>query len=285
MLKYYYLLLPILFLGGCSLTDNDQPIPAYLVVNDVDVSTTATQGAPTHNIKDIWVFADNELIGVFELPARVPIITDGETTNFTVYPGIRNNGETARSFIYRLMAAHEFTLPLAPGEEVERSFTFTYTDNAKFDFFESFESPGHIFSLDLDGNTETNITVTDECAASGSMSGKISLTTANNNVQVATIFRYDRSQNSGSDSYLEMDYKSDVPFFVGVIYIQEGQEVTQPLLVVNPKDDWNKLYVDFTLILTSPVLENYRVYFTTDLEPLNEDSGEIFLDNLKFVHL
>ncbi len=285
MLKYYYLLLPTLFLGSCSLTDSDGPIPSYLIVNDVNVSTTVAQGAPTHNIKDIWVFADNELIGVFELPAKIPIIVDDETTNFTILPGIRNNGETGRSFIYRLMDSQDFTLSLLPGEEVERSFTFTYTENVIFDFVESFESSGHIFTLDLDDNTQTNITATSESAVAGSMSGKISLDATNNIISVATIFNYDRSQNAGSDSYLEMDYKCDIPFFVGVIYVQEGQEIIQPLLVVNPKEDWNKIYVDFTQILTSPVLENYRVYFTTDLEPLNAESGEIYLDNLKFVHL
>jgi len=285
MLKNYFLLISILFICGCSLTDNDQPIPSYLIVNDVNVFTAVGQGDPTHNITDLWVYADNELLGVFALPAKIPILVNSETTSFSIYPGIRNNGETGRSFIYRLMQSQDFDLSLAPGDEVERSFTFAYTENAVFDFVESFESQGHIFTLDLDENVETNIEVTDETAVAGIRSGKISLTSENNRIGVGTIFRYDRAQNSGSDSYLEMDYKCDIPFFVGVIYIQEGQEVTQPLIVINPQEEWNKIYVDFTEILTSPVLENYRVYFTTDLEPLNQTSGEIYLDNLKFVHL
>lgn len=285
MLKYYSLLLSILVLASCSLTDSDQPIPSYLVVNEVDVATSINQGEPTHNIKDIWVFADNELIGVFPLPAKVPLIVDGETTDFTVYPGIRNNGETARSFIYQLMEKHDFTLALAPGEEVERSFTFRYSDNVIFDFVEGFESPGHIFTLDLDENPATNIQVTDEDAIAGAKSGKITLDANNQLIQVATIFNYDGEDNAGSDSYLEMDYKCDIPFFIGVIYVENGQEVTQPLLVVNAKEEWNKIYVDFTQALTSPQIETYRIYFTTDLDPLNETSGEIFLDNLKFIHL
>jgi hypothetical protein len=285
MLKYYYLLFSTLIIGSCSLADNDQPIPSYLVINDVNVVTTANQGLPTHNIKDIWVYADNALLGVYELPTRVPILVKDESTRFTIYAGIRNNGETGRSFIYRLMVPEEFTLPLAPGEEVEKVLSFSYTENTIFDFVESFESSGHIFTLDLDENEETTIVVTDESAIAGQKSGKIKLDTENHKISVATIFSYDRAQNAGSDSYLEMDYKCDVPFFVGVIYVQQGQEVTQPLLVVNPQAEWNKLYVDFTTILTSPVLENYRVYFTTDLAPLNADSGEIFLDNLKFIHL
>lgn len=286
MLKYYYLLLPILFLGSCSLTDSDAPIPSYLIINDVSVFTTPDEGAPTHNISDIWLTADNELIGVFELPAKIPLITKGDSTKLRISPGFRNNGEVSRSFTYNLMNPLEFTIPLAPAEEVEIPLTFTYIDNAIFDFVESFESSGHIFTLDIDGNPATNIEVTEESAIAGSRSGKISLDQTNSFISAGTIFKYEGSQNAGSDSYLEMDYKCDIPFFVGVIYIQEGQEVTLPLLFVNPKENWNKLYVDFTQILTSPLLESYRIYFTTDLEPLeNQETGEIFLDNLKFVHL
>jgi len=268
------------------LTDSDAPIPSYLIINDVSVFTTPDEGAPTHNISDIWLTADNELIGVFELPAKIPLITKGDSTKLRISPGFRNNGEVSRSFTYNLMNPLEFTIPLAPAEEVEIPLTFTYIDNAIFDFVESFESSGHIFTLDIDGNPATNIEVTEESAIAGSRSGKISLDQTNSFISAGTIFKYEGSQNAGSDSYLEMDYKCDIPFFVGVIYIQEGQEVTLPLLFVNPKENWNKLYVDFTQILTSPLLESYRIYFTTDLEPLeNQETGEIFLDNLKFVHL
>jgi hypothetical protein len=284
MLKYYYLLLSILVFGGCSLTDNDQPIPSYLIINDVSVFTTQNQGAPTHKISDVWVYADNQLVGVFEVPTRIPLLVNGDTTLFKIFPGIRNNGEKSRSFIYHLLDAHDFELALAPGEEVEKSFVFTYSEDVIFDFIEGFESDDHLFTLNLDNNDETNIVSTDESSASGLRSGKISLDDTNNEIAVASIFKYQRAQNAGIDSYLEMDYKCDMPFFVGVIYVQEGQEVTQPLLVVNPKEDWNKIYIDFTQVLTSPVLETYRIYFTTDVEPLSQTNGEVFLDNLKFVH-
>lgn len=286
MLKYYYLLIPILFLGSCSLTDNDNPIPTYIIINDVSVFTTPDEGDPTHNITDVWITADNELLGVFPLPAKIPVIAKGDSTKLRISPGFRNNGEASRSFTYNLMNPQELVMALTPGQEVELSLTFTYIDNAIFDFVESFEGSGHIFTLDLDGDDVTNIEISDESAVAGTNSGKISLDRTNSFISAGTIFKYEGSQNAGSDSYLEMDYKCDMPFFVGVIYIQEGQEVSQPLLFVNPKEDWNKLYVDFTEILTSPLLESYRIYFTTDLEPLTgQETGEIFLDNLKFIHL
>lgn len=284
MLKYYYLLFLIPILGGCSLTDSDQPIPSYLVINEVNVFTTENQGAPTHNLSDVWVSVDNQLIGVFEIPTRIPIIVTEETTKIKISPGFRNNGENSRSFIYNLMTSQEMTMPIVPGEEIELTPTFAYSENAIFDFVEGFESSGHIFTLDLDSIPETFIDITDEDAIEGSKSGKISLNETYNDIAVATIFNYDRSLNAGSESYLEMDYKCDIPFFVGVIYVQDGKSVTQPLIALNTQEDWNKIYIDFSLILTSPSIVNYRVYFTTSVEPLDVPSGEIFLDNLKFVH-
>lgn len=285
MLKYCYLLIAVLLMGGCSLTDNDQPIPSYLTINEVDIFTTQNQGAPTHKITDVWVYADNQLVGVFEIPAKIPILVNGDSTEFRVFPGIRNNGETSRSFIYRLLDIKDFTIPLAPGEEVVRNLTFTYQENAKFDFIEGFENNEHLFTLNLDEFDDSNIVSSSEDVRSGLKSGKIFLDSLNSSLSAATIFKYERSNNAGSDSYFEIDYKCDIPFFVGVIYVQNGIETTQPLLFVNPKEDWNKIYVDFTEILTSPVLETYRVYIIADIDDLAVTTGTIYLDNLKFVHL
>ena len=102
MIKYYYLLILFLLFAGCSLTDSDQPIPSYLVVNEVSVSTLPAQGAPTHKITDLWVYADNQLIGVFEIPARIPILVNGETTEFQIFPGIRRNPLQTLSLIHLL---------------------------------------------------------------------------------------------------------------------------------------------------------------------------------------
>jgi len=146
MLKYYILLFAILILGGCSLTDSDQPIAAYLIIDEIDIFTTTAQGAPTHKISDVWVYADDQLLGVFETPTRVPVLVNGDSTKFTIFAGIRNNGETSRAFIYRLLEAEDFTIPLAPGEEYEKKLTFSYIENAIFDFVEGFEGSGHIFT-------------------------------------------------------------------------------------------------------------------------------------------
>ena len=272
-------------MSSCSLTDTDQPIPSYLVIDEVTVTTNPNEGEPTHKISDVWIFADNQLLGVFTIPAKVPILTTNTTTNITISPGFRNNGEQSRSFIYNLMNSVTIEPELAPGESITVDPNFTYKSEAIFDFVEGFEGTSNIFSLNLDEDELTNLTNSTEEAASGSKSGSISLTNENSLINVATMFEYNRADNAGTDTYLEMDYKNDVPFIVGVMYTQDGLTTQEGLIVLAPKNDWNKIYVDFTAILSSPEIDTYRVFFSTDIAELNETTGKVYLDNLKFIHL
>jgi hypothetical protein len=284
MIKYLYLLFICIVFANCTLTDSDQPIPAYLEITDINITTTQFQGDPTHEITDVWAYADNQLLGVFEIPCKIPVLINDETTEFLIFPGFRNNGERSRSFTYNVMDQLRFTETIAAGDVIQKSLTFSYKDEVKFDFIEGFEGGSHIFTRELDENENSRIIATTEDKKSGAQSGKISLTQENPRIAVASIFDYKRIDNAGLDSYFEMDYKNDIPFFVGALYQQGGQLISQPLIVLNPSEEWNKIYIDFTSILSSPVIENYSVYITTDIETLTEDSGTIFLDNLKFVH-
>ncbi len=285
MSKYLYLFLLGVVLSNCTLTDNEQPIPSYLEVTDVSVSTNQNQGAATHNLKDIWVYADNQLLGTFEVPCKIPVISNSETTEFLIFPGFRNNGEQSRSFTYNLMDQIRFTETLSPGDVTTKSLTFKYKDEAIFDFVEGFEGGAHIFTRDLDDDDETRIVTSTEDKKSGIQSGKFLVSKENPILSVGCIFDYNRADNAGLDTYLEMDYKNDIPFAVGVLYEQEGSKVSQPLIVLNPSEDWNKIYIDFTSILSSPAISTYSVYFTTDIETLQEDESTIYFDNLKLVHL
>jgi len=160
MIKYLYILFISVLFANCTLTDSDQPIPAYLEITDVNVNTIQSQGEPTHKITDVWAYADNQLIGVFEIPCKIPVITTGETTEFLIFPGFRNNGERSRSFTYNLMDQLRFTETIAPGEVIQKSLTFEYKEDVIFDFVEGFEGGSHIFTRDLDGDEISRITNT-----------------------------------------------------------------------------------------------------------------------------
>ncbi|MEE9439175.1 MAG: hypothetical protein V3V14_09265 [Saprospiraceae bacterium] len=284
MYKIVFLFLFSTLWYSCTLFDNDQPIPAYLEINNVEVFTNESQGVNTHKITEVWAYANNQLLGVFEVPAKIPVLVSGETTNFSIFAGFRNNGIQSKSFIYQLLASEDFTEKVVPGDIIKKSLVFEYGENTKFDFVEDFEG-NHIFTLDLDEDLETILVTTTEDVKSGDKSGKIEINEEHPFVSIGTLFTFDGDNNAGSDSYLELDYKNDVPFFVGLIYSDGSKSVRQPVILLNEKSEWNKIYIDYTEFLSDPDIKNYSIFIATDLESLNQTSGTIYLDNIKFVHL
>lgn len=270
--------------SGCSLFDNDAPEAMFIDIPSVSVSTTTSQGEPTHNITDVWVNVNGILVGAYPLPAKVPVIINDLTDTITIFPGIRNNGSTSSPFQYRLMAAEQYVVDAEAGKTIVIEPVFKYSENAIFDFVESFEG-SNIFTYAGFNNSPNGAMVpTSETAASGLRSGKISLDLSTPLVEVGTTLTFDGDQNGGSDSYLEIDYKNDIPFFVG-IYKTEGSSIIPVYdVVVAEKEDWNKIYIDFTLELSNPNISEYRVVFLSSIEQLDETEGNIFIDNVKFVH-
>ena len=74
-----------------SCEQETQEIPSYIKINEYSLYTTARQGSNSENISDIWLYADDQLIGTFELPATIPILLEGETT-LKIFSGKKDKG-------------------------------------------------------------------------------------------------------------------------------------------------------------------------------------------------
>ena len=131
-------------LSSCSLFDNENPIPGFLVFDNPTLITNGEQGAPTHNIKDVWVFDGPDFLGIFPLPAKVPVIITGEEKQFSIFAGVRNNGGVGNALRYPFFKQIEASATLEAREEKTIPLNFEYSDNVKFDFIEEFEG-NHIF--------------------------------------------------------------------------------------------------------------------------------------------
>lgn len=279
-------LLLVLCLGitSCTLFDNESPTPMFLDIPTLGISTGPGQGEPTENFSDVWVTVNGQNIGVYPLPATVPIVIDNlDEVNINLFPGIRNNGDNSAGFIYSLMQPESYTLAADPGATIQLQPVFKYKSEAKFDFVESFEA-ANIFTFKGNSNLGGCLEPTVEEASTGSRSGKITLNATNRIVEIGTQFTYSGSDNGGADSYLEFEYKNDVPIFAGIYKVDNNIFEQVYDAVITPKEDWNKIYIDFTLQLVSPTLTEYRVMFYTTIDGTGLAAGEVYLDNVKFVH-
>lgn len=270
-------------LVGCSLFDNEDPIPAYLVLEDPTLSTLVAQGANTHNITDVWVFSGQELLGIFPLPAKVPVIIDGSEKDFTIFAGVRNNGTQSNSLRYPFFSPIEVTLDLEAQEEVRVPMEFSYTTETKFDLVEGFEG-NHQFSIEPSGAETTPIVISTDMVKTGQGSGHVHMDTDTSTFERSTIAQFQKSQNNGFFTFVELDYKCDIPFLVGYI-IRTNQVISkQYTVLVAPSDDWNKIYIDLSTPVAGTNVETYTISLASSVTTDVNLPADIYLDNIKLLH-
>src|SRR6187399_1229213 len=91
-------LLPVIAItsfSGCEIINPTEDTPAYLKINNITVnparSSTENFGSASANVVDAWVYANGKQIGVFELPATIPILASGPV-EITVLSGVYADG-------------------------------------------------------------------------------------------------------------------------------------------------------------------------------------------------
>ncbi len=275
------IILCLLFLESCSLSDNGAPIPAFLVINDVQLETTLEQGYPSHQIEDVWVSVDELNLGIYPLPARIPIITSGAEMQIRINAGVKPNGAKNQSLSYPFYDPIIVNQNLEKEQELELAPKFTYRNTAKFDILDDFEV-GTSFTKDLDGNFETTIIRTNLESNGGNFSGLIELAGDKKNAEFTTNTEFLREDNSNGATFFEFDYLSDVEIYVGYILVTNDGIVENYHSVFVSNTEWKRAYIDFTDLFTDSKVISYRVKFL--MEHSGSGTDQIYLDNVKLVH-
>ena len=269
---------------SCELIDEPEPIPAYVQIDTIKLETQQnSQGTNSHKIKDAWLFVDNQLVGPFEMPMIAPVLQEGEHT-IEVFAGMADNGIVSYPEVYPFYNRYVTTKNFVPGETMIVEPTVTYSDKTVFAFIEDFET-GNLFGDELDGNDATVIERVSAGRFEGSKSGKITLTATNPNFEAATLIEYELldPDNVTSPIYLELNYKNNMPFEVGVMGFKNNAYVDKVYVTgMNAKSDWNKIYINLTMDTSTMDADRFKIVIRaakgTDVE-----TGEIYLDNIKLL--
>ncbi|HXH19632.1 MAG TPA: hypothetical protein VNJ07_11180 [Chitinophagales bacterium] len=248
----------------------EEPVPSYINIPSISLSTTTSQGSASSLITDAWVYADANLQGVYPLPVEFPFLAEG-SARLIIFAGIKLNGISATRASYPLYSPDTIDIVL------EAKITDTvfpavrYSPAAVFNFIEDFEN-GSRFTHMQRITSEVFEGVYSARLAADDSSEVIALPDAAYFIPFNT-----------SAAFLEMDYKNNREFIVGIkaFFGTEGFSVFK--LTVTTSNDWNKLYVNFTPEVNQLQADNYQIFFSAapDAEP---DSVHIFLDNLKLIH-
>jgi len=278
----------VVLLSGCDNNDDSILVPSYITIDQFSLTTDYGQGTASHKITDAWVYVDETLIGAFELPARVPILSEGNQ-NITIRPGIKINGISNTRAIYPYLFPVTREVRLVKDSAISLSPVSTrYRTNVTFPWLEGFELTG--LTMDTTSKSTVPLQRTSDPSLifsipgeSNSFSGLIQLPSDTSIFEVVTRETYDFPA-PGSEVFLEMNFKTDNSIVVGVFYKTNGIQVQRPLLVLNESAEWNKIYVNLTVPkYDTPGATDFRIFIGAQTDE-GKDQATILIDNLKLVH-
>jgi hypothetical protein len=286
-MRLFFNLISLFFLFSACVKNN--PDPAWLQVNEWTISANPSlslqEGELTENISDAWVYINDELIGVFQVPFKIPILKEGNVT-FKIYPAIKNNGISATKKIYPFLKEYVINGTLVKNQVFTINPTTQYKDNLNF-WIEDFEDAS--FQITDDPNTSAANIDTDNIDLqwfNGNAFGKVVLNSTD-----STWIAYTSEQLNlpkGEECYLEIDYKVTNNVTTGLIYVTSESTTNNVHIRLNAqKPDvavWKKIYIDLReLIGNSPSGSVFSQSFIASLDEGNTE-GIILIDNIKVIH-
>ena len=281
----YFLLLVTIVLQGCDIINPQEKEPAYLYIPSFAFQANLNQGTSSEEITEVWVYAGDRSLGVYDLPAKIPILELG-TSNIRIFAGIKNNGISNTRIRYPFYAPFDTTLTISAFQTDTLVPHFSYYNQAVISE-KGFEGGNFLVQT---GTNNGNFSVTNQAAQvfEGNRSGWGHLDAGSTHLFYKD--EDDLNYTSGDNVFLELNYSSNTIFSVGYITTTGGIQSKNVALIINPSNSgdgltpvWKKIYIDFGYVLQQNTSAQFHeLYF--EAIPANATTPvNIFLDNLKWV--
>jgi len=242
-----------LLLLSCSKIDK---APAFLYIPAIQYDGNDLY--KSHKIADAWIYANGNFLGIFGLPADIPILEEGKV-EIIIDPGVREFGPNGPSVvtylypdIYPFYERITASVNLLSGRTDTLRPTTRYKTSSNVVFSEDFEGTNNLFRQELDQNPNTAIVNQNQVVKSGLQSGMVNLDTLNPLLQTATIYDY-KIPSDNRPTYLEMDYIGETNLEIGLIGKDSVTGASIPVFefVLLSKNEWTKAYINLTSLLAT----------------------------------
>lgn len=293
MKTIFPIVLIVVLLSSC---EKNNPDPVWIEIEkwelEANPNLSNEPSVLSHNFTDAWVYVDNDLMGVFELPVKIPVLKEG-SLKVRVVPAVKNNGISATKKIYPFVVPYEETVSLEKNQSATISPITHYKDECNF-WLEDFEDP--TFSIASGTNSPVDMQkvsdplVIDPFVNEGAF-GRISLSTSLNSYVGSTTANAFGTINmplpKGTDVYLEIDYHTSNNLVTGVLAINSAGVTDNVNVQINAQKEgpfWNKIYIQVDEIVSmSTAAERFEFSFNAILDE-GDTEGEINIDNIKAVY-
>ncbi len=282
-ISFFCLLFVTLLLSSCEFINPDEEIPSFIKIDAINLTTDySTEGSASHKITDVWIYVEDDIIGAFELPAIIPILKNGKH-KITIKPGIQLNGTASTRAIYPFYNSIEKEIDLIEENITDLGvLSTTYSSSTQFVWKEDFDQGG--ISIENTSKSDTTIIkISNPSQCFEGLSGLISLNSVKRIYEGASNLAYVLPNNE-SAVFLELNYKTNNAFTVGLFINESSNTVQHPVVVINKSDEWKKIYINFTTVVSREINANdFKVFIGVSKED-DVDSPEILIDNIKLLH-
>lgn len=280
-----------LVLTGCEALNPAEQIPAYIRIPAPYgfFSNRLSQGTANQRITDAWVYVDEKMVGVFELPATFPVLATGNH-KVRVAAGIKQNGISATRVAYPFFTDTTFSVNLSPNQTTELKPLARYAGISRFKWLEDFES--NDFTLERSGQSQVDPQLSNLPTepSEGLYCGKILLPPGTMRFECVSKQSYDLPKG-GAYVYLELDYRINHPMVVGVYAFSGTSSAQFPVITLNPTVDangnliWKKTYIYLTPdVSPNAAASSFKVFFGSQKNAADESmQGVFYLDNIKVI--
>ncbi|MFM2224105.1 MAG: hypothetical protein RJA07_307 [Bacteroidota bacterium] len=263
----------------------DSPTPIYLDIQPFTITTnSSTEGANSSKITDVWVYVNEQSLGAYELPCKIPIIAEGKT-QVILAPGIMKDASVIKRTAYPFYSSYIDTISFEKGKTYTIKPTTKYNTALNFIYKEGFEV-GSSFNKRSGDTTiirnNDNTVITESYL--NSFVGKITLDALHDTMQAISNTPL-AIPTSGNTVYIELDYKCDIQFTVGLLVTSPSGVFEYWHLTLLPKTYWNKAYLNITNeINRSETGSKFQVLITAGSTKGDIVSTQnVFIDNIKII--
>lgn len=278
----YLLSVCLLFaLPGCNLINPEEEIPTYLRVDSFQYLPAATFPATSsHKINSVYVYDENYLMGVWELPALIPVQTKDAGKKLLLLPGVDYNGIRSQQSIYPFFSGDTLTVHPEPGQVIPYTAKTGYVTNAQMLWSENFELSNKM-NVKLSGDTVIIPVTGPGQVFEGARSGGVFLTGEGQSSESISTDGF--AIDYRKETFLELNYKNTVPVQIGLLTTPYalGEPYYEYIIGLKPSENWNKVYVDLRPFAGNFQGAQYRLVLRVHDE--GGAAGYALFDNLQVV--
>ena len=271
------------FIFSCNSLDKPDPVASYIYIPSIAMANQPGYGTARQDFTEAWVYLDGNLIGAFPIPALVPLIKAGNG-EITVFAGIHVNGIKSASELYPLMDRYVKVVKLTPGKIDTIQPVVGYRPEVTPIIIEGFEGLASVFPDKLHGK---GISFISDDVFEGTKSGALEMDTLAPLNEVAS-FELNTLPKDGTKIYVELHFKNEVDFLVGLKGYSGINEATQYIVGLRPSTEWQKVYIDITDEVMASDFPNYKLLIQSGLpfdgNKLTLDKARILIDNVKLMY-